>query len=67
MDEDMFAFVGEVKAQVSEVIARRNERDELGDPGDMDAAMLMIAQSDEDIETLLEQIDKLIDWLGADD
>ena len=49
----------DVEEKVAEVKARRDKRDEEGDPDDVDAAMGMIAHQDEDIQSLLDIIDTL--------
>lgn len=49
----------DVDEQVEMVKARRDKRDEEGDPEDVDSAMGMIAHQDEDIQTLLNIIDTL--------
>lgn len=67
-DEDEVPFVEEqdtekkngVEEQVAEVKARRDRRDEQGDPKDTDEAMGIIANQDEDIETLFNIIDTLL-------
>jgi len=49
----------EVEDRVEAVKARRDKRDEEGDPEDTDAAMGIIAHQDEDIDTLFDIIDTL--------
>jgi len=49
----------DVEEKVEMVKARRDKRDEEGDPEDVDAAMGMIAHQDEDIDSLLDIIDTL--------
>ena len=49
----------EVEERVRQVKARRDRRDEEGDPKDVDDAMGMIAHQDEDIDTLFDIIDTL--------
>lgn len=49
----------DVDEKVELVKARRDKRDEEGDPEDVDAAMGMIAHQDEDIQSLLDIIDTL--------
>jgi len=57
--EEQPAPSDDVEEQVENVKARRDKRDEEGDPEDVDAAMGMIAHQDEDIQTLLDIIDTL--------
>lgn len=46
--------------QVAETVrARRDERDEAGDPEDVDAAMGIIAAQDEEITALLDMFEDL--------
>ena len=49
----------DVEETVEAVKARRDKRDEEGDPEDVDAAMGMIAHQDEDIQTLIDLVDTL--------
>lgn len=49
----------DVEEKVEAVKARRDRRDEEGDPEDVDSAMGMIAHQDEDIQSLLDIIDTL--------
>ena len=60
----------DVEAQLAEVKARRDRRDEAGDPEDMEDAMSVIAHQDEDIDILYDIIDTLLakqDFDAADD
>ena len=57
--EEQPAPSDDVEEKVETVKARRDKRDEEGDPEDVDAAMGMIAHQDEDIQTLLDIIDTL--------
>lgn len=50
----------DIDAQLAEVKARRDRRDEDGDPEDMEGAMSVIAHQDEDIDTLYDIIDTLL-------
>ena len=50
----------DIDAQLAEVKARRDRRDEEGDPEDMEGAMSVIAHQDEDIDTLYNIIDTLL-------
>ena len=50
----------DILAQVEEVKARRDRRDEEGDPKDTDEAMSVIAHQDEDIDVLFDIIDTLL-------
>ena len=50
----------DIEAQLAEVKARRDRRDEAGDPEDMEGAMSVIAHQDEDIDTLYDIIDTLL-------
>jgi len=46
--------------QVAETVrSRRNERDEAGDPEDLDDAMSIIAHQDEELDALLEMFECL--------
>lgn len=59
-----------IEEQVEAVKARRDRRDELGDPKDTDEAMGIIANQDEDLDTLFDIIDTLLakqDFDAADD
>ena len=51
---------GGVEAQVEAVKARRDRRDEQGDPKDTEEAMGIIANQDEDLDTLFNIIDTLL-------
>lgn len=77
-DEEEVPFVEEqegekkngVEEQVAEVKARRDRRDEQGDPKDTDEAMGIIANQDEDLDTLFDIIDTLLakqDFDAADE
>lgn len=60
----------DIEAQLAEVKARRDKRDEAGDPEDMEGAMSVIAHQDEDIDILYDIIDTLLakqDFDAADD
>ena len=64
-EEEKFEEVKEdrpddVLARVEEVKARRDRRDEAGDPKDTDEAMSVIAHQDEDIDILFDIIDTLL-------
>jgi len=50
----------DIEAQLAEVKARRDRRDEEGDPEDMEGAMSVIAHQDEDIDILYDIIDTLL-------
>lgn len=50
----------DILAQVEEVKARRDRRDEEGDPKDEEEAMSVIAHQDEDIDILFDIIDTLL-------
>ena len=50
----------DIEAQLAEVKARRDRRDEDGDPEDMEGAMSVIAHQDEDIDILYDIIDTLL-------
>ena len=50
----------DILAQVEEVKARRDRRDEAGDPEDTEEAMSVIAHQDEDIDILFDIIDTLL-------
>jgi len=50
----------DIDAQLAEVKARRDRRDEEGDPEDMEGAMSVIAHQDEDIDILYDIIDTLL-------
>ena len=59
----------DVATQVQNVKDRRDRRDAMGDPSNMSAAKGVIADSDEDIDTLLDLISKLmakVDFAKAD-
>lgn len=61
---------GGIEEQVAAVKERRDRRDEQGDPKDTDEAMGIIANQDEDLETLFNIIDTLLakqDFDAADD
>lgn len=64
--EDLFLVLDEAKAQAAEVVERRHVRDLDGDPEDLDSAMHVIAEQDEDIDLLLGAIGRIADWLGAE-
>ena len=49
-----------IEDQVAAVKARRDRRDEEGDPNDVDEAMGIIAHQDEDLDTLFNIIDTLL-------
>ena len=49
-----------IEDQVEEVKARRDRRDEAGDPKDTDEAMSVIAHQDEDLDVLFDIIDTLL-------
>lgn len=51
---------GGIEEQVAAVKERRDRRDEQGDPKDTDEAMGIIANQDEDLETLFNIIDTLL-------
>ena len=51
---------GGVEAQVAEVKARRDRRDEAGDPKDLEESMSVIAHQDEDLDILFDIIDTLL-------
>jgi len=50
----------DIEAQLEEVKARRDRRDEAGDPKDTEEAMSVIAHQDEDIDVLFDIIDTLL-------
>lgn len=50
----------DIESQLAEVKARRDRRDEDGDPEDMEGAMSVIAHQDEDIDILYDIIDTLL-------
>ena len=61
---------GGIEEQVAAVKERRDRRDEQGDPKDTDEAMGIIANQDEDLDTLFDIIDTLLakqDFDAADD
>ena len=61
---------GGIEEQVAAVKERRDRRDEQGDPKDTDEAMGIIANQDEDLETLFDIIDTLLakqDFDAADE
>lgn len=50
----------DIEAQVEEVKARRDRRDEAGDPKDLEESMSVIAHQDEDLDILFDIIDTLL-------
>ena len=50
----------DITAQVEEIKARRDRRDEAGDPKDLEESMSVIAHQDEDIDILFDIIDTLL-------
>lgn len=70
VEEQQNEETGGIEDQVEAVKARRDRRDEQGDPKDTDEAMGIIANQDEDLDTLFDIIDTLLakqDFDAADD
>lgn len=51
---------GDLSPKINKCLLNRDERDEKGDPVDMDEAMEYIAEQDEDLQTLFDIIDTLL-------
>ena len=60
IEEEMPNKPQTIEEKVEEVKARRDRRDEAGDPKDVDEAMSTIAHQDEDLDILFDIIDTLL-------